>query len=291
MQMMSILVIGGTGHVGSLVVQELADRGASARVLTTDPDKTRLPARMTAVKGDLLDPASMREALSGVETVFLLNAVSPSELTQALLALDLAKEAKVKHVVYVSQIKLDWPDCPHAVAKAGAEALIRSHGIPATILRPAYFFQNDRALKEPILAGAYPIPIGGVGAEMIDIRDIAAVAAVAILDKDAFGSDPVIELVGPDNITGDVAARIWSEVTGRSVTYAGDEIGISFESRTARTMPAWQAHDLVAMFRGCQREGMRGKSDAVERLSGLLGRPLRSYRAFAEETYKKWQRD
>jgi uncharacterized protein YbjT (DUF2867 family) len=286
---MSILVIGGTGHVGSLVVQELADRGASARVLTTDPGKSRLPARMTAVKGDLLDPASMREALNGIETVFLLNAVSPSELTQALLALDLAKEAKVRHVVYVSQIKLDWPDCPHAVAKAGAEALIRSHGITATILRPAYFFQNDMGLKEPILAGAYPIPIGSVGAEMVDIRDIATVAAIAILDKEAFGLDPVVELVGPDNITGDGAAGIWSEVTGRSVAYAGDDIGLPFESRTAGTMAAWQAHDLVAMFRGCQREGMRGKLGAVDRLAKLLGHPLRSYRAFAEETFKQWR--
>lgn len=284
---MTILVIGGTGHVGSLVVQELADRGASARVLTTDADKARLPRRMTAVKGDLLDPASLREALNGVETVFLLNAVLPSELTQALITLDLAKEAEVKHVVYFSQIKLEWPDCPHAVAKAGGEALIRSHGIPATILRPAYFFQNDRGLKEPILAGTYPIPIGHVGAEMVDVRDIAAVAALAILDKEALGPDPVVELAGPDNITGEGAARIWSEVTGRSVTYAGDEIGISIESRTAQTMPAWQAHDLVAMFRGCQREGMRGKPGAVDRLAKLLGHPLRTYRSFAEETYQQ----
>ena len=247
--------------------------------------------RMTAVKGDLLDPASMRAALNGTETMFLLNAVSPSELTQALIALDLAKEAGVKHVVYVSQIKLDWPDCPHAVAKAGAEALIRAHGIPATILRPAYFFQNDRALKEPILAGTYPIPIGSVGADMIDVRDVAAVAAAAILDEDAFGSESVVELAGPDTITGEGAARVWSEVTGRPVSYAGDEIGISFEDRTAQQMPGWQAHDLVAMFRGCQREGMRGKPGAVGRLINVLGRPLHSYRAFAEQTFREWQSD
>lgn len=180
-------------------------------------------------------------------------------------------------------------NCPHAVAKAGAEALIRAHGIPATILRPAYFFQNERGLKEPILAVVYPIPIGGVGAEMIDVRDIAVAAAVAVVDKDSIGSDPVIELAGPDNITGDGAAEIWSEVTGKPVAYAGDDVGLSFESRTAGMMPAWQAHDLVAMFRGCQREGMRAKPGAVDRLAKLIGRPLRSYRAFAEETFKQCQ--
>lgn len=288
---MNILVIGGTGQVGSLVVQALADRGTSAQVLTTNPDNRTLPTGMTPVKGDLLDPASLRAALDGIDALFLLNAVSPSELTQALLALDLAHEAKVKHVVYFSQIKLDWPDCPHAVAKAGAEALIQYHYIPATILRPAYFYQNDSGLRKPILGGAYPTPIGSVGAEMVDIRDIAAVAAVALVDRDAIGPDPVIELVGPDNITGERAAEIWTQVTGQVVTYGGDELGKSFEEQLAQHMPGWQAHDLVAMFRGCQREGMRGKPGAADRLAGLLGRPLRSYRAFAAETYQHWQND
>lgn len=286
---MSILIIGGTGQVGSLVVRELADRGASARVLTTNADQARLPTGMSAVPGDLLDPASVRAALHGVETLFLLNAVSPAELTQALITLDLAKEAQVRHVVYLSQIKLDWPDCPHAVAKAGGEALIRAHGLPATILRPAYFFQNDASLKEPVLAGSYPIPLGPVGAEMVDVRDIAAVAAVAILDQNAPGPESVVELVGPDNITGAGAAGIWSEVTGRPVTYAGDDIGPAFERRMTERMPAWQAHDLVAMFRNCQREGMRGTPGAATRLTKLLGRPLRTYRAFAQETYQRWE--
>lgn len=62
---MTTLVVGGTGQVGSRVVQELAGRGASARVLTTDPDKCTLPEGMTPVKGDLLDPASSRAADSG----------------------------------------------------------------------------------------------------------------------------------------------------------------------------------------------------------------------------------
>ncbi len=103
------------------------------------------------------------------------------------------------------------------------------------------------------------------------------------------GPDPIVELVGPDNITGERAAAIWTEVTGRSVLYGGDEIGRSFEEQQSQNMPGWQAHDLVAMFRGCQREGMRGRPGATDRLAGLLGRPLRNYSAFADETYKQWQ--
>ncbi|CAN5205776.1 NmrA/HSCARG family protein [soil metagenome] len=286
---MSILIIGGTGHVGAQVVRHLADRGAAAKILTTDPAKADLPPGMTPVKGDLLEPESLRSALAGVETMFLLAAVSPSELTQSLLALDLAHEAGVGHVVYFSQIKLDWPDCPHAVAKAGAEALLRYRATPATIMRPAYFMQNDIALEEPIMGGTYPIPVGSVGADMVDIRDIAAIAAIAITEPQALGSDPVIELVGPATITGTSAAEIWSEVAGREVRYGGDDISPAFERQQIAHMPGWQAHDLAAMFRGCQREGMTGQPGAAERLGRALGRPLRSYRAFADETFDQWR--
>ena len=243
---------------------------------------------MTPVEGDLLEPASLRGALVGIDTLFLLCSVSPSELTQALIALDLAHEAGVEHIVYFSQNKLDWADCPHAVAKAGAEALIRHHDLPATILRPAYFFQNDAGLKDAVLGGTYPIPIGRIGADMIDARDIADVAVHALLDRDALGADPVVELVGPDTITGERAAEIWSDATGRSVAYGGDDLDSAFEDRLTADMPGWQAHDLVAMFRGCQREGMRGSPGAADRLVDLLGRPLRTYQTFAAETVEQW---
>ena len=244
---------------------------------------------MTPIEGDLLKPASLRSAMIGIETLFLLCAVSPSELTQALIAIDLAHEAGIEHTVYFSQNKLDWPDCPHAVAKASAEALIRHHDLPATILRLAYFFQNDAALKDAVLAGTYPTPIGRIGAEMIDARDIADVAVRALLDRKAIGVDRVVELVGPDNITGDGAAEIWSGVTGRTVAYGGDDLGSAFEARLADNMPGWQAHDLVSMFRGCQREGMRGTPGASDRLVELLARPLRTYETFAVETFEQWR--
>lgn len=53
---MPILVIGGTVQVGSRVLQELGKRGRSARVLTREPAKAKLPDGFEPVRGDLLDP-------------------------------------------------------------------------------------------------------------------------------------------------------------------------------------------------------------------------------------------
>jgi uncharacterized protein YbjT (DUF2867 family) len=76
-----ILVIGGTGRVGSEVVKELRKRDADVRVLVRKPEQQSLPG-VEVVVGDLLDPVSIEKALQGVDKLYLLNAVTPDELTQ-----------------------------------------------------------------------------------------------------------------------------------------------------------------------------------------------------------------
>ena len=92
---MTILVTGATGTIGSQIVGQLAGKGGDIRALVREPEKARLPQGVTAMKGDMLDVESMRAALSGVRTLFLLHAVAPDEFTQALITLNLAREAGI----------------------------------------------------------------------------------------------------------------------------------------------------------------------------------------------------
>lgn len=240
------------------------------------------------MKGDLLDMTSMRTALTGVDRLFLLNAVSADELTKALLTLNLAAEAEVRHVVYFSMLNADvFLDCPHSSAKFATEQMIHRFGIPATILRPTYFFQNDAMNKKPLLDhGVYPMPIGAAGASMVDARDIAEVAALALLGREAPGG--TIEIVGPETFTGTSIAALWSEVAGRPVAYGGDDLA-AFEKQMGAQSPGWMAYDTAMMFRGFQRDGMLGKPGAADSLSRMLGRSLRTYRNFARETMQQWR--
>ena len=290
---MTILVTGSTGTIGSLVVRHLADRGAAVRALVRDPAKAQLPAGATPVKGDLSDVDAMRAALAGTDTLFLLNAVVPDELTQALITLNLARDAGIKRVVYFSVFNGDiFTDVPHFSAKHTAERMIEQFDIPATVLRPAYFMQNDLSLKEALLShGAYPMPIGGVGVAMADARDIAEVAALSLIRREG-AAEPLpcetIEIVGPDSLTGDALAAIWSDVLGRPVSYAGDGLD-AFEQQSRARMRGWMAYDMRTMVRGFQRDGMVAKPGNLDRLTGMLGRPLRTYRDFARETATLWQ--
>jgi len=284
---MTILVTGATGTVGRQVVEQLVKRGAHVRALVRDASKAKLPAEVTLVQGDLLDVDSLRGALGGVSTLFLLNAVVPDEFTQALIALNLAREAGIERLVYLSVIHSDlYVNVPHFAGKFGVERMIEKMGFNATILRPAYFMNNDLTIKDVVLGyGVYPMPIGGKGLAMIDARDIGELAAIELLRREqAKGPLPLerINLVGPDILTGTLAASIWSEVLGRKIAYGGDNTA-GFEENLRQFMPSWMAYDMRLMSERFLTEGMIPEAGDVERLTTLLSRPLRSYRDFASE--------
>ncbi len=283
---MGILVIGGTGQIGSLVVDELAKRGAQTRVLATKPPENDLPAGAELVIGDVRDVDVMRGLLRTVSTVFILNPAVDDELARALLLLGLIDEVGIKRVVYLSMMGADrFANASRAAAKLAAEQAIAKLEIPATILRPNAVFQNDLMLKAELAADrTYATPIGGVGLTMVDIRDVAEVAALELLRRER-SQDPLrtetIEVVGPEAFTGERMADLWSDVLGAPVTYTGDDLH-GVEQVFRDMMPAASAYDLKLIFRGILREGVLGAPGAADRISKMLGRPLRTYRSFAE---------
>ncbi|OPY95941.1 NmrA family transcriptional regulator [Bradyrhizobium sacchari] len=284
---MTILITGATGRVGRHVVQQLVKRGADVRVLSRDPSKADVPAGVTVVKGDLLDIDSLRTAVNGVSTLFLLNAVTGDEFTQAIIALNIAREAGVDRLVYLSVIHADrFVNVPHFAVKSGAERMIEQMGFGATILRPSYFIDNELMIRDVILNhGVYPMPIGSKGVAMVDTRDIGEVAAIELIRRErAPGKLPIetINLVGPDTLTGSDVANIWSDILGRPVTYGGDD-PTAFEQNLANFMPKWMAYEMRLMAERYVSDGMIPEEGDVARLTRILGRPPYSYRSFATQ--------
>ena len=282
---MTILVTGATGRVGRHVVAQLVARHAPVRVLTRDPSKAAFPAGVEVAKGELLDLDAMRAALKGVSTLFLLNAVTGDQFTQALVTLNLAREAGIDRIVYLSVLHADrFANVPHFAGKSGAERMIAAMGLGATILRPSYFIDNDLMIKDVVLDhGVYPMPIGAKGVAMIDARDIAEVAALALIRRhDAPAPLPgeTINVVGPQTLTGPALAAIWSEVLGRPIAYGGDDPS-GFEQTLGGFMPQWMAYEMRLMAERYVSDGMLPEAGDVDRLTTMLGRPLHDYRDFA----------
>jgi uncharacterized protein YbjT (DUF2867 family) len=289
---MAILVTGSTGVVGTQVLDHLAGSGAQVRALTRTPEKAQFPEGVTAVQGDLSDVDGLRRAMSGVSTLFLLAPNAADELTQALQALSVAREAGVKGVVYLSVFKgADYVDVPHFTGKHTVERMIEHCDLPATVLRPAYFIQNDVRQKEPLLThGVYGMPIGAKGISMVDVRDIGEAAARELLRRERAADRlprETYELVGPEAITSESVASIWADVLGRAVRYGGDDLDL-LEQRLKAVAPGWLAFDMRLMMNRYQQDGAVASKAEIDHFAALLGRRPRSYRDFAVETAAAW---
>ena len=290
---MTILVTSSTGTIGSRVVEELVNRGAEVKALMRDGSKACNVPGAEPIVADLSDPESMREALTGVDTLFLLSPVVPEELTLTLLNLRLASDFQMKGIVYFSMVNADaLADVPHAAAKFAAERMIQEQNLPATILRPNYFMQNDAMIKVALVEhGQYAMPIGQRGAAMVDTRDIAEVAALELLKRDQAPDRlrrDLIDISGPDVLSADRLVSIWTEVLGRPISYAGDDLEALERQHRTFMIPS-MAFDIALMFKGWQQIGVLPMAGAVDRLTAMLDRPLRTYPAFAEETAQQWR--
>lgn len=286
---MKVLVTGASGNVGSEVVRQLSQRNATVRILIRKPDPSKPAAKGVEVAiGDLLDPVSVENALSGVDKLYLLNAVVPDELTQGLIAVGLARKQKLQHIVYHSVFRAErFSDVPHFAAKVGIESALRELDLPFTIIRPNYFFQNDATLKEPLMeAGVYPMPLGQDGISAVDIRDIAEAAAIALTTEGHSGK--TYNLNGPEVLSGPGLAATWSCLLGKRIEYAGHDME-AFEQRMRTSVPPWTAFDMRMMFQGYLERGFTAGAGDLEGLTKLLGHPPRRYEDFARETLQKWQ--
>ena len=286
---MKILVTGGTGKVGSQLLQELSKGGADVRALVRkQEDGAKLPAGVEVVIGDLLDPVSVEKALDGVDTLYLLNGVVADELTQGLIAYDLAKKHKLSHFVYHSVFQAEkFKDVPHFASKIVIESALKQFDVPYTILRPNYFFQNDATFKEPLTgAGIYPVPLGTPGISAVDVRDIAEAAAIVLTTEGHTGK--TYDVVGPELISGPGAATLWGKLLGRPVQYGGEDMD-KYEQQLRGMLPSWSAFDFRMMFQGYLERGFAAEPGDIETLTILLGHAPRRYEDFAQETAAEWR--
>jgi uncharacterized protein YbjT (DUF2867 family) len=287
---MTILVTGGTGTVGSHVVAQLAAAGHDTRVLTRSPDKAAalLPGGVTGAVGALSDPSTLPRAFDGVDRLFLLTPLAQDEVEQGLAGVEAAKAAGVERIVFMSVHQAsEAPRVPHFASKVEIARGLEESGIAFTVLEPNSFFQNDVRFRQPLLElGVYPNPLGSVGLNRVDVRDIAT-AAVKALTEDGHAGEHY-PVVGPEVSTGESSAQAWSAALGSGVIYAGDDLDRWAQSASA-IMPGWLVADLKIMFEVFQERGLLASDDDFVRQRRLLGRDPIPFGRFATEVAGMWK--
>jgi len=140
-----ILVIGGTGTVGSYVVEELKQSNADYVVLTRKKEKAEELNAMgiSTVVGTLGEWSTIEPAMEGVHTLFLLTNAAEEMLSLHKGVIDMAVKTGVKKIVRLSAEPASYGEGMSMYGQhAAADEYLKQSGLEYVILRPHYFMQN-----------------------------------------------------------------------------------------------------------------------------------------------------
>lgn len=220
-----VAVVGATGQQGGATARALLDAGVTVRALVRDPDKPAArdleAAGARLALADFDDAASLRAAFDGVTRVFAMTTMSSGrgttgEVDDGILIADAARSAGVEHLVYSSVGGAErHTGIPHFESKRRVEEYIESLGIPATFVRPTFFYDNlasqSSAPEDGAIVVRLPIP-DGVPLQMVAVDDIGAVAAAVLVDPSRVPAGAV-EIAG-DELTGSQIADAFGRRAG-----------------------------------------------------------------------------
>jgi uncharacterized protein YbjT (DUF2867 family) len=145
----SICITGGTGYIGRRLIPLLASRGHQIKAVVRPGSEGKLPVDISVVSADPLEENSYMEAIRGSDTfIHLIGVPHPSpakaaqfravDLPSAQIALKAARDAGVRHFIYLSVAQPASMMQAFVAVRAEGEAMIRASGINATFVRPWY---------------------------------------------------------------------------------------------------------------------------------------------------------
>ncbi|GAB3799750.1 NAD(P)H-binding protein [Micromonospora zhanjiangensis] len=275
-----ILVTGASGTVGRHVVQLLTEGGQRARAMTRNPSGYALPRGADVVRADFDDPESLRRAVTGVRTVFLLTAPAAPTPDHDLALLAAARSADVASVVKLSAIGTGerFGTATVGAWHQAAEDAVRASGLAWTMLRPSSFASNCLHWAGAIRAGQ-PVPdLTGDGEQgVIDPRDIAEVAVAALTDPAAHAGR-TYTLTGPELLRVADQATQLAQVIGRPVGTADLPPDAARRQLLASGMPP-AAVEATVVGSAWARAGHNATLTAD--VQTVLGRPPATFRSWA----------
>jgi uncharacterized protein YbjT (DUF2867 family) len=279
-----ILVIGATGTNGREVVARLSAAGRPVRALVRDPAraaKSGLSGPGVELEaGDLDDVASLSRAFQGVERALVLTAVDVRHVAWVRNAVEAALAAGVGHVVKFSALGARADSSAELLRQhAESDALVESSGLAFTILRPNAFHQNLLWSAGSVKSrGVIYAPVNDARLSFVDVRDLADVAAAALLGPGHEGK--VYEITGPEALSyADLAATL-SDVLGKPVQSVNVSLEAAEASMRQSGMPEWNARAVAGLFGYFATGAAAGVNDTI---ASLLGRPPIRFADFARD--------
>ena len=261
--MTTVLVTGG--NIGDKVAEELAGKGFAVRVLTktAKPNSKWEELKIEVVPADMANLQSLIPAFDGIERFFSVTPFVENLVKLGINAVEAAKRSGVRRIVRSSFIGASETGITMGRDHRAVEKAVEASGIPQTILRPNTFMQsyamNAGSIKSD---SAFYMPQGEGKVSLVDVRDIASVAA-AVLTEDGH-EGKIYEITGGEALSNTDIARELSNALGKDVRYIDVDERQAEQSMTNAGLPGWMVQSLLGLFQFAKAGDAAKVSPAVE---------------------------
>lgn len=268
-----VLVTGAGGKTGRAVLTALAAENIPARALVRDPGRHRDLAHIgdvEVVAGDQRDAASLAAALEGADAIYhVAPNVTPDEVAMGEAVLEACRRVGVHRLVFHSVGDPHEPAMPHHVDKGRVEDRIIASDLAWTILRPNAYLQNLDGYLDDLRAGHYRVPYAtDRGLALVDLREVAEVAAGVIGARLDGAVGAIWELAGPASVSALDIAEVAADILDRPVTAVRQDPDDWLVDAEAAGLPDEARQRLYRMFRHYDQHGFPGDPTTLRRLLG-----------------------
>lgn len=241
---MKVSIIGGTGFIGSYIVDRLVERGHTPRLLVRRGSESKVTRREASeiVAGDIFDRGAMEECVAGADALIYLIGILREFPSRGVTfekmqyqgfadSFDAARNAGVRRVVLMSANGVELGAVPYQNTKLKAERLLESGDCDWTIFRPSVVFGDPRGRMEfctqlkrqlvdpPVPAsvffpGANPFAAGRQPMSPVFVEDVAEAFVACLEEPRSFGR--IFTLGGPRTLSWKEIIETIARATGKS---------------------------------------------------------------------------
>lgn len=268
-----IAVAGATGRVGSALLAGLLSEPLDLVALTRNPSAQPVPSGVSLARVDFDVPSSLKDALRGADRLFLAHGTSPRQVTNEIALIDAAVAAGVGQIVKLSAMgppsrlhPMDW--------HMQIEAHLASLDVGYTVLRPSTFVDILARAGAQVADDSWGGAAGDGLVNLIDTRDVADAARVALLDDAHPTAQRAYHLTGPRAVSMAEVAEEISKLLGRTVTYQQRSPAEQREKLLASGLNEFVADLLLGLDRLFYESVLAETTSTVETLTGHAPRSV-----------------
>ncbi len=285
MRMTTVLITGLRGKTGRQMAKALAQReGITVRGAGRNPAGLDAPG-IAATRFDWEDPATWPQTVAGVTALYLVKPKTADPARTVAQFLNLARH--LERVVLLSEIDAGARD--EATDERKVERIIEALPVAWTILRPNWFMQNFSEpgffLEAARDHGEIILPSAGRKVSFVDTRDIADVAARALLEPGHARKH--YTLTGPDALTLLEATQAIGRAAGHSIRHKDPPLD-HYLKALADKGTAQKTLDYYQRIYGCIQQG-RAAVISTD-IESVTGHKPRAFAAFVEENRAVWSK-